>query len=93
MRFPRILLKLLVIGFAVSGASLGQPPASSKGLEVVSIKPNKSGTSGGIQRLPDGERYLNTTLDIFIKDAYGSFSEDQVIAMPLWTNRTDMTLK
>jgi uncharacterized protein (TIGR03435 family) len=66
-----------------------------KVFEVVSIKRNKSGTSGGMQGLPNGERYMNTTLDILVKDAYGSFSENQVIGMPSWakSDRYDIEVR
>ena len=63
--------------------------------DVVSIKPNKSGTSGGSQGLPNGERYMNATLDILVKDAYGTFSEDRVVGMPSWakSDRYDIELR
>lgn len=99
MRFSRILVELLVIGCSFGSASQDQAPASSsmrqRVFEVVSIKPNKSGTSGGIQGLPNGERYMNTTLDILVKDAYGSFSEDQVVGMPSWakSDRYDIEVR
>lgn len=99
MRFSRMIVELLVIGVTVASASQDQAPASSsmgpRAFEVVSIKPNKTGTSGGIQTLPNGERYVNTTLDILVKGAYGSFSEDQVIGMPSWakSDRYDIEVR
>lgn len=95
----RILVALLVIGFALGSASQDQSPASpgtgQKVFEVVSIKPNKSSTDGGTQSLPNGERDVNTTLDILVKDAYGSFSEDQVVGMPAWakSDRYDVEVR
>lgn len=45
--------------------------------------------------MPNGERYMNTTLDILVKDAYGSFSEDQVVGMPSWakSDRYDIEVR
>ena len=45
--------------------------------------------------MPNGERYVNTTLDILVKDAYGSFSENQVLGMPSWakSDRYDIELR
>lgn len=99
MRFLRMLVQALVISCSLVSPSRSQtPPNSSVGqktFEVVSIKPNKLGTSGGTQTLPNGERYVNTTLDILVKDAYGSFSEDQVVGMPSWarSDRYDIELR
>jgi uncharacterized protein (TIGR03435 family) len=99
MRRSRILVELLIIGFTLGSASQERAPANSsmrpKVFEVVSIKPNKSGTSGGIQGLPNGERYMNIALDILVKDAYGSFSEDQVVGMPSWakSDRFDIEVR
>jgi len=88
MRASQILVELLFVGFALGGASQDQKPMSSsvrpRVFEVVSIKPNKQGTAGGIQGLPNGERYVNTTLDILVKDAYGIYSENRVLGMPSW---------
>lgn len=99
MQLSKILFGLFLVGFALGSNAQDQTPASSgtkpKVFEVVSIKPNKSGTSGGIQGLPNGERYMNTTLDILVKDAYGSFSEDQVVGMPSWakSDRYDIEVR
>lgn len=70
------------------GDAQDHTPASSgmkpKSFEVVSIKPNKEGTAGGGQVLPNGERYLNAPLDMLIKGAYGTYSEGQVVGLPSW---------
>lgn len=99
MILPRTLVEALVIASClVCAAQLQMQSTSSveqESFEVVSIKPNKFGTSGGTQTLPNGERYINATLDILVKDAYGSFSEDQVIGMPSWakSDRYDIELR
>ena len=75
MRLPRILVELLVIGFALGSASQDQAPASSsakpKVYEIVSIKPSKPGTpGGGTENLPNGFRDTNITLDILVEGVY-----------------------
>ena len=88
MRLSRILVELLVIGFALGSASQDQAPASSsakpKAYEVVSIKPSKFDTTGGMQDLPDGFRYTNIAIDGVVDGAYGMMNGDHVIGMPSW---------
>jgi hypothetical protein len=95
MRLPRILVELLVIGFALGSASQDQAPASSsakpKVYEIVSIKPSKPGTpGGGPENLPNGFRDTNITLDILVEGAYDIINGNQIVrinqivGMPSW---------
>ncbi|MBS1802735.1 MAG: TIGR03435 family protein [Acidobacteria bacterium] len=88
MRFLRIHLLLPILAFCmVFEAQEGTLPSSatnSKVFEVVSIKPNQSGLTGGAQVLPNGEHYIDTTLELLIRGAYGMYSESQVMGMPSW---------
>ena len=88
MRLSRIFLGLLLLGFClVAEAQDDTLPNSStnpKVFEIVSIKPNQSGSSGGAQVLPNGEHFIDTTLDLLIRGAYGIYNESQVVGMPSW---------
>jgi uncharacterized protein (TIGR03435 family) len=59
--------------------------ATDKGhaFEVVSIKPDRSGTSGGGTRLPDGFRDTGVVFATLVRDAY-DVGEYQVVGMPAW---------
>jgi uncharacterized protein (TIGR03435 family) len=89
MRLSRILVELLVIGFALGSPSQDQAPASAnakpKVYEIVSIKPSKPGAPGGsMQGLPNGFRDTNTTLDTLVEGAYGIINGNQVVGIPSW---------
>jgi uncharacterized protein (TIGR03435 family) len=53
--------------------------------EVVSIKPNKSGSNGGSwYRLPDGIRATNMPLRFVVYSAYNIIFDSQVTGLPGW---------
>ena len=53
--------------------------------EVVSIRPNKTGSySGGTRILPDGFVWSNMQLSMLVREAYGIIEDSQVIGMPDW---------
>jgi bla regulator protein BlaR1 len=54
------------------------------GYEIVSIKPNKTGDSGGMRRLPDGFGWNNIPLSSLVHGSYGIVMDSQVIGMPDW---------
>jgi len=89
MQFSRTYLVLSLLGFCVvfqaQEGTLLSSATNSKVFEVVSIKPNQSGLSGGAQVLPNGEHYIDTTLDLLIRGAYGIYNESQVMGMPSWS--------
>lgn len=99
MRLSLTILGLLVLGYDCTVAAQEHSSASEatkpKAFEVVSIKPNKEGTSGGVQELANGERYVNTTLNVLVEGAYGRFSENEVLGMPSWakSERYDIDLR
>lgn len=94
MRLSRILVELLVIGFALGSASQDQAPVSSsakpKVYEVATIKPSKPDTPGGTEDLPNGFRDTNIALDLLVEDAYDIINGNrivrvnQVLGMPSW---------
>ena len=80
------LLLFLQIGPGTAGPDRleSKSSVSSKVYEVVSIKPSKLDTTGGRQDLPDGFRYTNMALDVFVEGAYDVMNGDHVIGMPSW---------
>jgi hypothetical protein len=94
-----MLVVLLVIGFASGVASQDHAPANSsaqpKAYEVVSIKPSNPDAPSGTESSPNGFRDMNITLEILVKDAYGTYNESQVIGMPSWakSDRYDVYAK
>jgi len=89
MRLSRILVELLVVGFALDGASQGQthasPSAKPRVYEVVSIKPSKPGTPSSSDILPNGFRETDTTLDTLVRDAFHIVYDKLVVGLPSWT--------
>jgi uncharacterized protein (TIGR03435 family) len=95
---PHRLRRRLVLAPLALAASLlpGQtptPPAPTKPLtyEVVSIRPNKSGTYNvRFNMTPDGIRLENISLANMVMNAYGSMSstDDQLIGLPAWARES-----
>ncbi len=75
----RKFLLLVVAGIAA--------PAFAQTFDVVSVKPNRSG-SGSTSVNADDERYqaTNILLKTLIQDAYGLQSREQIIGLPGWAN-------
>jgi uncharacterized protein (TIGR03435 family) len=83
-------LVLMVPAFAqgtpAAGAQTKATQAASDkvhAFEVVSIKPDKSGTPGGTRSLPDGFRDTGVVFATLVRDAY-DVGEYQVVGMPAW---------
>jgi uncharacterized protein (TIGR03435 family) len=73
---------------------LGQPPAAQQGdadvkvpaFEVISVKPDKSGSIGGMIRFrPDGMIMENMPVHVLVAEGYHVF-DDQVVGEPAWAN-------
>lgn len=99
MRISQISIGLLFIWCAIGCEGQDQPPATSgsnaKAFEVVSIRPNNSGDPGGGYTLPDGDRFVGTTVSSLIKGAYETLNDSQLVGMPSWakSDRYDVDAK
>jgi uncharacterized protein (TIGR03435 family) len=59
------------------------PPA----YEIVSIKPDKSGSPGQyFQDLPNGFRWTNLPVKAWVRNAYGVIMDSQIVGLPGWTD-------
>jgi uncharacterized protein (TIGR03435 family) len=104
---PRLALSALI--FLAAPLAMGQvnatsatpapqavdKPAKPLTFDVVSIKQNKSGdTSGGARSNPDGDIWVNQSLEGIIGPSYG-VEPDDVYGLPDWArfNRYDMQFK
>jgi uncharacterized protein (TIGR03435 family) len=52
--------------------------------EIVSIKPQKPGTPGSFQDLPNGFRDTGVVFAALVREAYGLILPSQVVGMPAW---------
>lgn len=92
----RILCVIAIVCVAdwIAGGVTAQTPARPA-FEVASVKPNRSGTSGGAVR-PQGDRFTatNVLLHALIQMAY-SVGTDRLIGGPSWINsdRFDIVAK
>ncbi|MGD0480612.1 MAG: TIGR03435 family protein [Terracidiphilus sp.] len=55
--------------------------------EIVSIKPDKSGSPGAhMQRLPDGFRWTNFPVSTWVRSAYDVTMDSQIVGLPGWAD-------
>jgi uncharacterized protein (TIGR03435 family) len=55
--------------------------------EVVSIKPDKSGSPAEtMHRLPDGFRWTNFPVSMWVRGAYGVMMDSQIVGLPGWAD-------
>lgn len=89
MRTSRIVVGMLAVGFALSGAPQEQTPANPSAkpdaYEVVSIKPGKPDAPAGSEILPNGFRDTGTTIGNLARNAFGIVYDKQLVGMPPWT--------
>jgi len=86
----RMMLTIAVVS-ALTVAVLPQQPSPSPAFEVVSVKPNQSGDSGGQFRIEPGGRvtWRNVTLSAMVNGAYQRFQRDsccEIVGGPDWFN-------
>lgn len=71
-----------------SGARGGIPAISNseaQAYDIVSIRPTKTGNSGGMATLPDGFEWRNATLSQLVRGAFGIVMDSQISGLPSWT--------
>ncbi len=86
---------IAVCSIAAGVAAWGQEGAPTSGgssvkpaqYEIVSIKPDKSGSPGAtMQTLPDGFRWTNFPVSSWVRGAYGVFMDSQIVGLPEWAD-------
>ena len=87
-----VVLALPVFGQGSTAPAGAQLPSATgvtekvQAYEVVSIKPDKSGSGGsGMRFLPDGFEWKNVNLYLLVQGAYGIIMDSQVSGFPDWT--------
>jgi uncharacterized protein (TIGR03435 family) len=61
--------------------------APAQAFEVVSIKPDKSGSPAEtMQRMRDGFRWTNFPVSTWVRNAYGVIMDSQIVGLPGWAN-------
>lgn len=84
-------LVFTVSAFGQGGSRVGQEAGSTEAAsgkvqayDVVSIKPSRTGDSGGMASLPDGFEWRNANLWLLVQASYGIIMDSQVSGLPTW---------
>jgi uncharacterized protein (TIGR03435 family) len=93
-RAGALLIALAISANAVSSflraQTLAQPEvaaSSAPAYEIVSIKPDKSGSPAErMQRMPDGFQWTNFPVNAWVRSAYNIIMDSQIVGLPGWAD-------
>jgi uncharacterized protein (TIGR03435 family) len=90
----RLRTSLCFIALALPWSALAQIAPSAFTYEVVSIKPDKSG-SGSVRVHTSADRYAasNLSLKSLLESAFGLKTDDQIAGVPAWANSASFDIE